>query len=153
MKKILIAIDYDPSAEKVAEAGYAMAMAMGADMVLLHVIAEPSYYSSMEYSPIMGYQGGYTDGTIAVGNDIKKEAENFLAATVLHLGDSNIKTKVLDGETTGSILKFSEDWNADLIVMGSHSHHGLERLFESDTAAHVLKHSKIPLLAIPTEDK
>jgi nucleotide-binding universal stress UspA family protein len=152
MKKILIALDYNPSAENVAEAGYMIAKAMHAEVTIIHVMTEPAYYA-MEYSPIMGYQGGYTEGTIAVGKDIKKEAENFLAATVLHLGDSNIKTKVLDGETTGSILKFSEDWNADLIVMGSHSHHGLERLFESDTAAHVLKHSKIPLLAIPTEDK
>ena len=57
MKKVLIAIDYDPSAEKVAEAGYAMAMAMSADIVLLHVIAEPAYYSTMEYSPIMGFTG------------------------------------------------------------------------------------------------
>ena len=42
MKKVLIAIDYDPSAQKVAEAGYAMAMAMGANILLLHVIAEPT---------------------------------------------------------------------------------------------------------------
>ncbi len=57
MKKILVAIDYDPSAEKVAETGHALAQAMKAELVLLHVIAEPSYYSSMEFSPIMGFTG------------------------------------------------------------------------------------------------
>jgi nucleotide-binding universal stress UspA family protein len=152
MKKILIAIDYNPSAERVAETGYLFAKALNAEVVIVHVITEPAYYA-IEYSPIMGYQGGYTSGTIDLIEDIKKEAENFLAASVKHLGDNSIKTMVLDGETTDSILKYSEEWNADLIVMGSHSHKGLERLFVSDTAVHVLKNSKLPLLTIPTQDK
>jgi nucleotide-binding universal stress UspA family protein len=107
----------------------------------------------MEYSPIMGYQGGYTAGTIAVAEDIKKEAEDFLAATVKHLGDNSIQTKVLEGETTDEILTYSKEWNADLIVIGSHRHKGLERLLVTDVAVYLLKHSKIPLFTIPTEDK
>ncbi|MEO8768657.1 MAG: universal stress protein [Ferruginibacter sp.] len=152
MKKILIAIDYNPSAQKVAETGYALAKAMQAELSIVHVITEPAYYA-MDYSPIMGYQGGYTTGTIEVLEDIKKEAQNFLAATVLHLGDDNITTMVLDGETTDAILKYSIEWNADLIVLGSHSHHGFEKLFSTDTATHVLKHSKVPVLAVPTDEK
>ena len=153
MKKILIAIDYNPTAEKVAETGYALAKAMGADVALVHVITEPAYYA-MDYSPIMGYQGGYTTGTVEVIEDIKKEAAHFLSASVKHLGGNNIITAVLDGETTEAIIKYSIEWNADLIVLGSHKHHGLNKLFSSDTAAEILRHSKIPLLAIPTaEDK
>ncbi len=148
MKKILIALDYNPSAEKVAAAGYALAKAMNAKLAIVHVIAEAAYYA-MDYSPIMGYQGAYTTGTVAMAEDIKKEAENFLAATIDHLGDNTIQTKVLDGETEDSILKYSDEWNADCIVMGSHSHKGLERLLVHDVAVHILKHSKIPLLLIP----
>ena len=152
MKKILIAIDYTPSAEKVAETGYALAKALKAEVAIIHVITEAAFYA-MDYSPIMGYNGGYTTGTIEMAEDIKKEAENFLAASVKHLGDNSIATMVLEGETTDAILKYSIEWNADLIVLGSHSHHGLDRLFGTDTASFILKHSKIPLLAIPTEDK
>jgi len=57
MKKILIAIDYDPTAQKVAEEGFELAKTMGAEVVLLHVIADPVYYSSTDYSPIMGFTG------------------------------------------------------------------------------------------------
>ncbi|MGZ8554380.1 MAG: hypothetical protein ACXWV8_13290 [Chitinophagaceae bacterium] len=39
------------------------------------------------------------------------------------------------------------------MVIGSHSHHGLDRLFGIHIASFILKHSKIPLLAIPTEEK
>jgi nucleotide-binding universal stress UspA family protein len=152
MKKILIGLDYTPSDQKVAETGYALAKAMKAEVCIIHVITDPAYYA-MEFSPIMGYQGGYTAGTIAVAEDIKKEAEDFLAATVKHLGDNSIQTKVLEGETTDEILAYSKEWNADLIVIGSHRHKGLERLLVTDVAVYLLKHSKIPLFTIPTEDK
>jgi len=151
VKRILIALDYNPSAEKVAATGYTLAKALGAEVVLVHVITEPEYYA-LEYSPIMGYQGGFSAGTIALAEDIKKEAENFLTASVAHLGNNGIQSIVLEGDTAESILKYSQDWNADLIVMGSHSHKGLDRLFVTDMAASILKNSKIPLLTIPTEE-
>jgi nucleotide-binding universal stress UspA family protein len=77
MKKILIAIDYTPSAEKVAETGYALAKALKAEVAIVHVITEPAFYA-MDYSPIMGYTGGYTTGTVEILDGITKEAENFL---------------------------------------------------------------------------
>ena len=45
LKKILIALDYDPTAKKVAEAGYTLAVAMNAEVTLLHVISDPVYYA------------------------------------------------------------------------------------------------------------
>ena len=151
MKKVLIAIDYTPASEKVAETGYALAKAIKAEVAIVHVITEAAFYA-MDYAPIMGYKGGYTTGTLEVLDDITKEAENFLAASVKHLGDSSITTMVLQGETRAAILQCSIDWNADLIILGSHSHHGLERLFSTDLAGYILKHSKIPVLAIPTNE-
>jgi nucleotide-binding universal stress UspA family protein len=152
MKKILIAIHYSPSAEKVADTGYALSKALKAEVAIVHVITEAAFYA-MDYSPIMGYKGAYTAGTVEVLDDITKEAENFLAAAVKHLGDPGITTMILQGKTADAIIQCSVEWNADLIVLGSHSHHGLERLFSTDVASYILKHSTIPILAIPTEDK
>lgn len=150
MKNILIALDYNPSAEKVAEAGYALAKAMKAEVTIVHVIAEPAYYA-VGYSPIMGYQGGYTNGISDVVDGIKKEASEFLAAAVKHLGDPKIKTTALSGDNIEDvILKYAESHKMDLIVMGSHRHHGFDRLLMPDVAVQVVKHAKIPLLVIPT---
>jgi hypothetical protein len=41
----------------VAEVGFSMAKSMNAEVILLHVISDPIYYSSTEYSPIMGLTG------------------------------------------------------------------------------------------------
>ncbi|MBS1742044.1 MAG: universal stress protein [Bacteroidetes bacterium] len=149
MKKVLITLDYSPAAQIVAETGYSIAQKMDASICIVHVITDAAWYA-MDYSPIMGYQGGYTSGTNEVLADIKQEAENFLNATAKHLGGSNITTKVLEGETTDAIIEYSKEWNADLIVMGSHSHHGLDRIFGTDVATYILKHAQIPVLAIPT---
>ncbi|MBK7437694.1 MAG: universal stress protein [Saprospiraceae bacterium] len=43
MKKILIAIDYNPTAENVAKIGYAVAKAFQAEVVLVHVITDPAF--------------------------------------------------------------------------------------------------------------
>ena len=38
MKKVLIALDYDPTAQKVAEAGYSLAKSLNAEVILLDLI-------------------------------------------------------------------------------------------------------------------
>lgn len=42
LKRVLIALDYDASAQKVAEKGYLLAKTMGAKTILLHVINDYS---------------------------------------------------------------------------------------------------------------
>ena len=153
MEKILIAIDYTPSAKKVAEAGYKIAKALNATIILAHAITDPDLYG-MPYSTIvvMGYETGFPADLKANIEHIKKEAQNYLDATVLHLGDKNILTIVLEGDADEAILAYSKKQKVDLIVMGSHRHKGIDSLLLPDVAVKVLKHSKIPLLTIPTND-
>lgn len=146
----MIALDYHPSAEIIASKGQQLAKAFNADVAIVHVITDAAWYAQ-EYSPIMGYQGNYTSATSELAENIKFEAEKYLAATVAHLGDQAIITRVLDGDTSDAILDFSKEWNADLIVLGSHSHHGLEKIFGTDNAVYIIKHATIPVLAIPVQ--
>ncbi|MEO7444691.1 MAG: universal stress protein [Ferruginibacter sp.] len=150
MKKIIIALDYNPSAEKVAEKGYEIAKAMQAEITLVHVITEPAFYA-MQYSPIMGYTGSYTEGTVEVVDDINNKGKDFLIASVKHLGDDSIKTKLLSGDDVDeSVLKYCEKQQADVLIIGSHSHKGLAGIFDTDVSSDLIKHTKIPLLIIPT---
>ena len=56
-QKVLIALDYDPTSQKVAEAGYSIAKSLKAEVILLHIISDPIYYYSREYSTIIGFTG------------------------------------------------------------------------------------------------
>ena len=78
-----------------------------------------------------------------------KTLEHYLKASAKHLGDENIATAVLEGNIADAILDYAKKESADLLVLGSHSHSGLFKLFIGDVAEKILKHSTIPLLIIP----
>jgi len=153
MKKILIALDYDPTAQKVAEQGYSLAKAMGAEVILMHVVTDPAYYTTAEYSPIMGF-GGYMDVAqlYPVPTDgLKLASQQFLDKTKHHLNDDTIQTIVKEGDISDSILETARGVHADIIVMGSHSRKWLENIVVGSVAKDVLNHTKVPLYIIPTK--
>jgi nucleotide-binding universal stress UspA family protein len=153
MKKVLIALDYNPTAQKVAEAGFSMAKAMNAEIILLHVISDPVYYSSTENSPIMGFNGFMEMGHKQLDNvdSLKKASQQFLDKSKQHLGDETIQTLVEEGDFAESILKTAEDLRADIIVMGTHSRKWLENIVMGSVTEKVLNHTSIPLFIIPTK--
>jgi nucleotide-binding universal stress UspA family protein len=152
VKKVLIALDYDPTSQKVAEKGFALAKTMGAEVILLHVITDPIYYSSPEYSPIMGFTG-LNMAPLQLDNidGLKKASAYFLEKTKKHLGDETIQAIVQEGDFAESILKTAKENHADLIVMGSHSHKWLEKIVMGSVTENVLNHTTIPLFIIPTK--
>jgi nucleotide-binding universal stress UspA family protein len=153
MKKVLIALDYDPTAQKVAEVGFEMAKAMKAEVILLHVIADATYYSSLEYSQITGF-AGYMDMSpfqLDSIDGLKKASLQSLDKTKHHLGDKTIQTMVKEGDFAESILKTAKELHADIIVMGSHSRKWLENIVMGSVAEKVLRHTSIPLFIIPTK--
>lgn len=153
MKKILIALDYDPTAQKVAEEGYDLAKSMGAEVTLLHVISDPVFYSSSDYSPIMGFSGYLNNDPLQLNTmEVLKSASlNFLAKSRNHLDDSAIHINAEEGDIAETILKTAKKAHADMIVMGSHSHKWLENIVMGSVTGEVLKHTTIPLYIIPTK--
>jgi len=153
MKKVIIALDYNPTAQKVAEAGFSLAKSMGAEVILLHVIADPVYYSTVEYSPITGFTGFMDTGPLQFStvDDLKKAAQHFLDKAKHHLGDKTIQTQVKDGDFADTILKSAKDLHADIIVMGSHSRRWLDEILMGSVTEKVLHHTIIPLLIVPTK--
>jgi nucleotide-binding universal stress UspA family protein len=154
MKKVLIALDYNPTAQKVAETGFSLAKTMGAQVILLHVISDLVYYSSTEYSPIMGFTGFMDMGPLQLDSvdGLIKASHHFLDKSKQHLGDKTIQTLVKEGDFAESILKTANDLHVDIIVMGSHSRRWLEEILMGSVTEKVLHHTSIPLLIIPIKE-
>ena len=104
--KVLIALDYDKTAIKVAETGYAMAKSMNAEVTLLHVMSDPLYYASTEYSPIMGLTDSMGVDPLQFDSDdrLKKVSQHFLEKIKHHLGDESIITDLEEGDFADTIL-------------------------------------------------
>ncbi len=148
MKKVLITIDYNPNSEKVVKKGYAMAQLMGAEVCLFHVLADVRYYG-MQYEPFMGYEGYAFPVNYDIQNEFVKVAEDYLEKTKAHLKGDNITTHLAEGDTARKVLEYAEEWGADLIVMGTHSHGALEKFFLGTVASSVLERTKVPVYMVP----
>lgn len=155
MKKILIALDYDPTAKRVAEIGYLLSKSMEAEVVLMHVISDPVYYSNIEYSPIMGFEGNTQILPVQLDsvNGLKDASKQFLDKYKQHLGDEAIQTVVSEGDFAEAILKTAKDLHVDIIVMGSHSKKWLENIVMGSVVEKVLRQTSIPLFIIPTKKR
>ena len=151
MKKVLIAIDYNPVSEKVAEKGYELAKQLGAQVCLLHVMDDSGYYQT-QFPTFLGYTGVTTFGPdINLAVELRNIAENFLEKAAAHLEDPNVQTHLAEGDTAKNLLAYAEEWDANVIVMGTHSHSALEKLLIGTVAEKIIEKTKIPVYLVPVK--
>lgn len=147
----MIALDYDSSAQKISEAGYDLARSMNARTISLHVTSNATYYSSLNYSAIMGFENfGNLIQTDTAG-ELNIVAQKYLDSSKRHLGDETIQTIVDNGDFGEAILGIAAGFKVDIIVMGTHSRRGLAKMLLGSVAEKVLHNCPIPLFIIPTK--
>jgi len=151
IKKVLIALDYDPTSQKVAEAGYALAKAMGAEVALLHVMVNPAMYASAYAN--MGVWQTDTVNTVETIKILEKDTKHFLNKAKKHLGDNSIQIELREGDAATMILETAVEIKADCIVMGSHSQKWLENILMGSVTEEVVRKSIVPMFIIPTKKR
>jgi len=147
IKKVLIAIDYDKTAEVVAEVGFKMAKAMNAEITLLHVLYEqPNYYVGTP--AVYEFQFEFIES-------FKVSLLRFLNETKRRLGDDSINTVIKEGQIAQTIVDTAKEINADIIVIGTHSRNWFENIIMGNDAKAILKKTTVPLFIVPinTENK
>ncbi len=145
MNKVLIALDYDPTAKKVAEVGYAMAKAMGAEVILLHVVENLIAYS-LSYLNM----GPLQLDTVV---ELKDASQQFLDKTKLLLDDVTVQTVVREGDFANSIIEAVIEFDIDILVMGSLSKRWLEDIIMGSVTEQVMKKTPIPVFIVPTRKR
>jgi len=153
MQKVLIALDYGPTAKEVADGGYMLAKEMNAEITLLHVAMDVPYYSSLEFSPVMGYVGFMNLDTMISDEEIKRRALEFLDKSRDYLGSKTIELIVKQGDTPEMILQAAKELESDIIVIGSHSRKWLDKILMGSVTEKLMDESRVPLYIIPTKQK
>ena len=72
------------------------------------------------------------------------------AAETLRAGGFRVKTRVVEAEVRTAILDVAAEWQADLIVLGSHGRKGLSRFMLGSVAESVARHSPCSVLIVRT---
>jgi nucleotide-binding universal stress UspA family protein len=151
IKKILIAIDDSKQAQHAAEYGFDIARTFDAEVGLVNIV-EPALMAPVTSAdPIMGMSDqvvGFDEMELL---DIQKnQSENIVESTIKKFaGDIPVTHFNEYGSTTDGIIKCSKEFKADLIVIGTHSRTGIDRLLMGSVAEHVVRHSTIPVLVVP----
>jgi len=156
IKKILIGVDDSKYAEAAAKYGFNLAESLNAHVGLVNII-EPVPIST----PING--ANEILGTPLYGLNIVDDnkiinaqtqvSENIIEnITKKYAGKLEVSHYNEYGSTGEGILSCSREFKADIIVIGTHNRSGLDRLFSSNIAEYVVKHSAIPVLVVPTRE-
>ena len=140
VKKILIAIDDGPISEKVALNGFQLGQQLNAEIALV----------SITDTTLMRNADDVTQGEMEnmVKNELRKNQQILIEKV---FKDFKVSTFVEEGKPSEMILKVADEWEADLIVLGTHGRTGLKHLLMGSVAEKVMRHSARPLVIIPAK--
>jgi len=144
MNKVLIALNFDPTAQRIAEVGFTLAQRLSAEVVLLHVIEDLAAYSS-NYQIMGSFQ---LDNVV----ELSQASQNFLDKVKRHLGDETMLTVIKEGDFAENIIHTASELDVDIIVMGSHSFKGLQNILMGSVTKDVLQKTTKLLFIIPTKN-
>lgn len=156
MKKILIGIDDSKFADHAAEYGFNLAHKLKAEVGLIHIIEPVVTPATLPGDTSIGMPFDATaDMMMPELYHIQDErARNMIANTIKKYGEDMRITNFTEyGDTADGILKCSKDFNADMIVIGTHSRSGLDRFLMGSVAEHVVRHAEVPVLVVPMKEE
>lgn len=146
LKRVLAAIDFSASSLSAAKVARELAAGTGAVLELFHVVPELEV-------PLPMNPGGL--GTLATPvQDLIPAARAALDRIAAEPGaEAKIESEVWQGPAASSILNRATETGADLVVVATHGHSGLDRWLLGSVAEKVARLSKCPVLVIPAHGK
>jgi nucleotide-binding universal stress UspA family protein len=143
-RRILVTLDGSDTSRKALVAALQIARDAGGRVQMLHVFNELAYLNGFEASgQIAGMAHDYGAKVLAQGAEIAQ------AAGVEH------EERLLEepGRGLGQVVAdAARDWDADLLVVGSHGRRGFDRLVLGSGAEKIIRQATVPVLVIRGSD-
>ena len=140
-KHILVALDESPQSAAGLDLAIALAQVVKATITLVHALDPATLATSADDAGSVSVMEIELDELQAAA----KELVETTSARVRGAGLA-VEATVRDGVPAKVILDTAVRSNCDLIVMGTHGRHGIERFFVGSCAEAVLRESPIPVL-------
>ncbi len=118
---ILHATDLSKSSYSVAEKAAELAKSFGAELTLIHTI---------EPIPAYGFPG-----VTELESPLIEQAKTEIQKLGALIGVDEAHQKIEFGSVKAQVIAMADTIKADLIIVGSHGHHGLSRLLGSSASA------------------
>jgi len=140
VKKILCAVDFSDMSSKVADYAQTIAKSMNSTVKVVYVAPSLSQYVGFHVPPtsIENFVGEIVSGAEKTMDIFIQENFSEIEAT----------GQVLTGYAAEEILKYADQENMDMIIMGTHGRKGIDRVLFGSVAEKIVKSAPIPVLTI-----
>ncbi|MEW6348678.1 MAG: universal stress protein [Thermodesulfobacteriota bacterium] len=142
-KKIVFATDFSENSAPARDRAVEYAKTFGAELLILHVVNSRllGYPSFVERVPVdlalieQNIRQGVEQELDAMSEDLAKEVKH-------------VTTYHRTGAPAEEIVRFADEYEVDLIVMGTHGWTGFKHLIVGSTAENVVRSSHCPVLTV-----
>ena len=138
--KILIAVDSSPHAMHAAKRGFALAHRLKATIALLFVVDRNKEVVNTD----LGITPEQSETVL-----LKQAEETIEQLIKIYGGSEEVLRFTPEGFPRKEIINMAKEWEADLIVMGTHGRTGLANLMMGSVADYVIKHATVPVMVVP----
>src|SRR5665647_871070 len=141
-KHLLVPVDGSSTSRQSIEKAIAIAEAFKSEVTVIYVI-DPYAFTGVGTDFSYG-QAEYLSAATAEANEAIKAAKRAFQDHGI-----SVTASIVEGHAVfRGILETAESVGADLVVMGSHGRHGLEKLVLGSVTAQVLSHTRLSVLVV-----
>ncbi len=154
MNKILVAIDHSENNKSVFDSAVSLAKATNASLMLLHVLSENE--SGYPLLPTYSYYPMVDDRDLEIYRqklaEHKKLGLDLLQNLTAKATEAGVNTEYsqLIGNPGRTICELADNWEADLVVVGSRGLKGIKEMFLGSVSNYVTHHTPCSILIVRT---
>jgi len=137
--RILVPTDGSPGVERAVEHAIGLAEVHGATIHAVYVVNTATFATlPMETS----WEG--------VGSMLREDGEAALERVRARARQTDvpIETHIVEGSPSREVVRFAEECEADLVVMGTHGRGGIDRLLLGSVAERVVRAASVPVTTV-----
>jgi universal stress protein A len=142
IRQILCATDFSAASRRALDTALALAKSHHARLTLLHVVV----------TPVVLVPEQYLDSVIIdrLAKQSREWSARQLAGLAARAGKAGVKAAVLmrDGDPADQIVRACRSTKSDLIVIGTHGRHGLQKFFVGSVAERVVATAPCPVVTV-----
>ena len=143
-QRILVPIDGSPTSNQGLDEAVKLSKLTGASLRLIHVLDPLTFATGFE--PYAVYAGDLIPRMEEAGKQILEQGKARAQAAGV-----KVDSFLFDGlaaRVSETVIQAAKDWNADLIVIGTHGRRGVGRFVMGSDAEQIVRVAPVPVLLV-----
>lgn len=139
--RILVPTDGSPSMGAVVDHARELAGVHGATVHGLYVVDTGSFATLPVETTWEGMSGM-----------LREEGEQAVSELTDMAGDTPVETAIREGSPSREIVGYADEYDCDVVVMGTHGRGGIDRLLLGSVAERVVRTAQVPVVTVPVDE-